>query len=224
MKQVARPLHREMPADVSMRGGSKANAARSGWKTVQFSLVGLCRSGSKDVRAKTRRALVSWGPTGGVRDHTTDPLKVVFARTPCPRALGLTSEQGGSLSLVCVPESPTIDYYCKETGRWKHAPRWKCSLDNAACAAGSTLRHVVPRKREISGSVGVTLRLKELVELELRAIRTIYARKNLRCAPFDIWLKSAFSWVHHTDRDSADSGESARQLEHVPIVVSALDS
>ena len=37
-----------------------------------------------------------------------------------------------------------------------------------------------------------------LVELGLRAIRTIYARKDLRRAPIDIWLKSAFSWVHHT--------------------------
>ena len=166
--------------------------------TVQFSSVGLCRSGSKDARAKTRRALVSWGLTGGVRDHTTDPLKVVFARTPCPRALGLTSEQGSSLSLVCVSESPSFDYYCKETGRWKHAPRWKHSLDNAACPAGSTFRHVVPRKREVSGSVGVTLRLTALVELELRAIRTIYARKNLRRARLDIWLKSAFSGIHHT--------------------------
>ena len=36
--------------------------------------------------------------------------------------------------------------------------------------------------------VGVALQLKELVELELRAIRTIYARKNLRRAPFDIWV------------------------------------
>ena len=66
-------------------------------------------SGSKDAKAETRRALVSRGPTGGVRDHTPDPLKVVFARTPCPRALGLTSEQGSSLSLVCVSESPTFD-------------------------------------------------------------------------------------------------------------------
>ena len=64
--------------------------------------------------------------------------------------------------------------------------------------AGSTFRRVVPRKREVSGSVGATLRLTELVELGLRPIRTIYARKNLRRAPFDIWLKSAFSWVHHT--------------------------
>ena len=88
--------------------------------------------------------------------------------------------------------------YCKETGKWKHAPQWNRNLDNAACPAGSTFRHVVPRKREVSGSVGVTLRLTALVELELRAIRTIYARKDLRRAPFDIWLKSAFSWVHHT--------------------------
>ena len=146
--------------------------------TVQFSSVGLCRSGSKNARAKTRRALVSRGPTGGVRDHTTDPLKVVFARTPCPRVLGLTSEQGSSLSLVCVSESPSFDYYCKETGRWKHAPRWKHSLDNAACPAGSALRHVISRKREISGSVGVTLRLTALVEPELRAIRTICVRSQ----------------------------------------------
>ena len=56
--------------------------------------------------------------------------------------------------------------------------------------------HVVPRKREVSGSVGAALRLTELlelcvaelVELELRAIRmairTIHARKDLRRAPF----------------------------------------
>ena len=48
-------------------------------------------------------------------------------------------------------------------------------------------------QREVSGSAGVTLRLTELVELGLRAIRTIYARKDLRRAPIDIWLKSAFS-------------------------------
>ena len=46
--------------------------------------------------------------------------------------------------------------------------------------------------------VGATLRLTALVELGLRAIRTICARKDLRRARFDIWLKSAFSWVHHT--------------------------
>ena len=44
----------------------------------------------------------------------------------------------------------------------------------------------------------MTLRPKKLVDLGLRAIRTLYARKDLRRAPFDIWLKSAFSWVHHT--------------------------
>ena len=55
-----------------------------------------------------------------------------------------------------------------------------------------------PEVREVQASVGVTLRLKALVELETRAIRTLYARKDLRRAPFDIWLKSAFSWVHHT--------------------------
>ena len=59
-----------------------------------------------------------------------------------------------------------------------------------------TRRTDVPRKREISGSVELTLRLKALVELELRAKRTTCARKDLRRAPFDIWLKSAFSWVH----------------------------
>ena len=47
--------------------------------------------------------------------------------------------------------------YCKETGKWKHAPQWKHNLDNAACPAGSTFRHVVPRKREVSGSAGATL-------------------------------------------------------------------
>ena len=59
-----------------------------------------------------------------------------------------------------------------------------------------------PEPREVQASVGVTLRLKELVELELRAIRTICARKNLRRARFDIRLKSAFSWVHHTGQKS----------------------
>ena len=57
--------------------------------------------------------------------------------------------------------------------------------------------HVAPRKREVSGSVGAALRLTALVELELRAIRTIYARKDLRIAPFDIRLKSAFSWFDY---------------------------
>ena len=51
--------------------------------------------------------------------------------------------------------------------------------------------------REISASVGATLQLTELVELGLRAIRTLCARKDLRHDPFDIWLKSAFSSVHH---------------------------
>ena len=54
-----------------------------------------------------------------------------------------------------------------------------------------------PVQREVSGSAGATLRLTELEDLGLRAIRTIYARKDLRRARFDIWLKSAFSWVHH---------------------------
>ena len=36
----------------------------------------------------------------------------------------------------------------KETGRWKHAPGWKCSLGNAACPAGSTLCHFVSWRRE----------------------------------------------------------------------------
>ena len=36
------------------------------------------------------------------------------------------------------------------------------------------------------------------MELGLRAIRAIYARNDLRREPFDIWLKSAFSWIHHT--------------------------
>ena len=56
--------------------------------------------------------------------------------------------------------------------------------------------------REVQASVGAALRLTALVGLETRAIRTLYARKDygkdLRRAPFDIWLKSAFSWVHHT--------------------------
>ena len=65
-------------------------------------------------------------------------------------------------------------------------PQWRDKLDNAACPAGSTFRHVVPRKREVSDSAGATLRLTALVELGLRAIRTIYARKDLRRARFDI--------------------------------------
>ena len=163
--------------------------------------LGAYKTRAQDARHKApteNEFRVYSASVGETQAPTPDPLKVVFVRTPCPRALGLTSEQGSSLSLVCVSESPTFDYYCKETGRWKHVPRWKHCLDNAACQAGSTFRHVVPRKREVSGSVGVTLRLTELVDLELRAIRTIYARKNLRRAPFDIWLKSALSWVHHT--------------------------
>ena len=52
--------------------------------------------------------------------------------------------------------------------------------------------------REVQASVGATLRLTALVDLETRAIRTLYARKDLQRDQFDIWLKSAFSWVHHT--------------------------
>ena len=50
---------------------------------------------------------------------------------------------------------------------------------------------------EVSGSAGATLRLTALVELGLRAIRTIYVRKDLRRAPIDIWLKSAFSCLNY---------------------------
>ena len=70
-------------------------------------------SGLKSAKAKTRRALVSRGPRRGVltRDHTPDPLKVVYyTRTPCPRALGLTSDQGHYLRLVRVSESPIFVY------------------------------------------------------------------------------------------------------------------
>ena len=60
--------------------------------------------------------------------------------------------------------------------------------------------------------MGATLRLKALVELELRAICTIYARKDLRRAPFDIWLKSAFSWVHHTQREVNPKSDSKSEV------------
>ena len=42
----------------------------------------------------------------------------------------------------------------------------------------------------------------KLVELELRAMRAMYARGNARRVKFDIWLKSALSRVHHTQRDT----------------------
>ena len=54
------------------------------------------------------------------------------------------------------------------------------------------------------GCIRPVITVEELVELELRAIRTCNirsrepARENLLRAPFDIGLKSAFSWVHHT--------------------------
>ena len=85
------------------------------------------------------------------------------------------------------------NYTIKGTGRWKHAPRWKHRLDNTACRAGSTLCHVVSWRREVSASVGATLRPTALVELETRAIRALYARKDLQRDQFDIWLKSAFN-------------------------------
>ena len=47
-------------------------------------------------------------------------------------------------------------------------------------------------------SLGQMAPTGNVVELGLRAIRTLHARKDLRRAPFVIWLKSAFSWVHHT--------------------------
>ena len=49
-----------------------------------------------------------------------------------------------------------------------------------------------------AASVGATLLLTALVELETRAIRTLYAREDLQRDQFDIWLKSAFSRVHQT--------------------------
>ena len=39
----------------------------------------------------------------------------------------------------------------------------------------------------------------------MRAIRAVYARKDLRRAPIDIWLRSAFSWVHHIFRPARGS-------------------
>ena len=39
------------------------------------------------------------------------------------------------------------------------------------------------------------------MELGLRAIRTIYARKDLRRARFDIWLKSAFSCLDYVQNE-----------------------
>ena len=153
--------------------------------------------GSGVAKVRTRslpfKKCLRGGRQAGVRDHTTDPLKAEVklkprARTTSTRAWrvdGSAPDLAGP-ALACS-ESPTAAYLelgiIKETGRWKHASRWKQSLDNAACPAGSSLRHVAPRKRVVSGSVGVALRLKELVELCVeihgpRAIRALHARNE----------------------------------------------
>ena len=59
-------------------------------------------SGTKNAKAETRRALVSQGPTRGVRDHTPDPLKVGFQ-------LGTSHLEGRVLHTNPVPTSTWPD-------------------------------------------------------------------------------------------------------------------